>query len=159
MRKYLHSFIPPVIISIPLSILVELFEKYIFSDWDFLRFLVVFLILDTLTSWWYHIREKDFSSKGFAQLFVKLIIYSILLIVAHVFTGYTIQSNPEVVFDWFGTFICTALLVREGISIVENLNKIKPGLIPKIITKYLKDFDEKGIYKKEQQDEECDVPS
>lgn len=62
----------------------------------------------------------------------------------------TVNGEPVEVFDWFRTFICTALLVREGISIVENLNKIKPGLIPKIITKYLKEFDEKGIYKKEE---------
>jgi phage-related holin len=87
MQKYMISFIAPLIIAIPLSFLVEFFEKYIFSDWDFLRFLLVFMVLDTVSSWWFHIREKDFSSKGFAQLFVKLIIYSILLIVAHVFAG------------------------------------------------------------------------
>lgn len=149
-QKYLFSFIIPCLMAIPFSWLLEIFERYVFADWEFLRFLIVFMTLDTVVSWWYHIKKKDFSSKGFSMLFVKIIIYSVLLIIAHGFASYTIGGEPIEPLKWFRAFICTALLIRESISIVENLNKIMPGIIPPMVTKYLKGFDEKGRFKKEE---------
>ena len=84
------------------------------------------------------------------MLFVKIIIYSILLVIAHGFASYTIEGEQIEPLKWFRSFICTALLIRESISIVENSNKIMPGIIPSMITKYLKDFDEKGQFRNEQ---------
>lgn len=143
-RSYLSSFIAPALVALPLSWMLELFERYIFADWEYVRYLVVFMTLDTLISWWHHLRVKDLSSRGFARLFTKLIVYAVLLIIAHGFASYTIGGEQLEPLKWFRAFICSALLVRESISIVENLNKIRPGLIPPIITKHLKDFDEKG---------------
>ena len=65
-------------------IIVDWIEKYIFRDWEFLKFLVVLIVIDTLVSWVFHLRKKDFSSKGFAMIMTKLFVYSCLLIVAHV---------------------------------------------------------------------------
>lgn len=148
LQKYMFSFLIPCLIAIPFSWLFDLFERYIFADWEFLRFLIVFMTLDTVVSWWYHIKQRDFSSKGFSRLFVKIIIYSVLLIIAHGFATYTIAGEQVEPLKWFRSFICTALLIRESISIVENLNKIMPGIIPPIITRYLNDFDENGRFKK-----------
>jgi hypothetical protein len=39
-----------------------------------------------------------------------------------------------------------ALLVRESISIIENIGAIKPDLLPKWILKRLKSFDDKGQF-------------
>jgi len=147
MKKYAFSFALPCVVAAPASLVLDMFQKYIFSDWEFLRFLIVFMALDTLVSWWYHILKKTFSSRGFSQLFVKIITYSILLILAHGFAAYTVGGETFEPLKWFRAFICTALLVREGISIVENLNKIKPGIIPTTISKYMKDFNEKGEFK------------
>lgn len=148
LQKYLFSFIIPCLVSVPFSWLVELFERYIFADWEFLRFLIVFMTLDTVVSWWFHIKQRSFSSKGFSMLFVKIIIYAVLLIIAHGFASYTIGGEPVEPLKWFRSFICTALLIREAISIVENLNKIMPGIIPRRITRYLNDFDENGHFKR-----------
>jgi len=148
LRKYLFSFFIPCLMAIPFSWFFELFERYIFADWEYLRFLIIFMTLDTFVSWWFHIKKRDFSSKGFSMLFVKIIIYSILLIIAHGFASYTIAGEVVEPLKWFRSFICTALLIRESISIVENLNKIMPGIIPPIITRYLNDFDEKGYFTK-----------
>lgn len=147
-KKYAASFFIPFMAAIPLYPAVAIIEKYLFSDWEFLKYLIVFMTIDTLTSWWYHIREKSFSSKGFARLFTKIIIYSILLIIAHGFAAHTVSGEIIEPLKWFRTFICTALMVREGLSIIENLNKIMPGIIPPAITKYLNDFDENGKFKK-----------
>lgn len=144
MRKYALSFIFPVWLSLPLASILSVIEKYLFADWEFLKFLVVFMAIDTFSSGWYHIQKKDVSSKGFSRLFTKIIIYSILLVIAHGFASYTVGGVPAEPLKWFRSFICTALLIREGLSIVENLNKVMPGIIPPIIAKYLRDFDEKG---------------
>ena len=150
MRKYLMSFAWPALLAIPISAITGVIEKYLFADWDFLWFLIIFMTIDTLTSWWYHIKNKSFSSKGFARLFTKIIIYSILLILAHGFAAHTVNGETIEPLKWFRTFICTALMVREGLSIIENLNKIMPGIIPPMITKYLNDFDEHGKFKKDE---------
>lgn len=146
-REYTFSFMYPVVLSIPISGITILFEKYIFSDWEFLKFLVIFMTIDTLISWWYHINKRSFSSKGFSRVFTKIIVYFVLLIIAHGFATHTVGGEIVEPLKWFRTFICTALLVREGISILENLNKIMPGIIPDKITKYLRDFDENGEFK------------
>jgi phage-related holin len=146
MKRYILSFAAPLVLAFPLSFIAGFFEKYLFSDWEFLRFLILFMLIDLAASWWYHIRQKDFSSKGFSQLFVKIIVYSILLILSHGFASFTVAGESLEPMTWFRTFICTALLVREAISIVEKLNKIKPGIIPSTIVKYLKGFDDNGKF-------------
>jgi phage-related holin len=122
-------------------------KKYIFRDWEFLKFLVVLIVIDTLVSWVFHLRKKDFSSKGFAMIMTKLFVYSCLLIVAHVLGGYTIDGQVTTTFTWFRSLMSTALIVRESVSIVENAGKISPNLVPSWIRKYLRDFDENGFLK------------
>lgn len=144
-RKYLYSFTGPLLLAIPFSFITDSVEKYIFKDWEFLKFLVVLIILDTLLSWVYHIFfAQDFSSKGFGMIFVKLLTYGSLMIVGHVMGGFTINNLPQETFTWFRSLILTALIVREALSIVENTGKIYPQGVPLWIRKYLKDFDEHG---------------
>ncbi|MFK2323628.1 phage holin family protein [Bacteroides fragilis] len=44
-------------------------------------------------------------------------------------------------FVWFRYFACTALMVREALSIIENVEEICPGFFPKAIINKLKGFD------------------
>lgn len=147
LKAYLGSFCYPLLVAIPLSPIVDLIEKYIFKDWEFLKFLVVLIVVDTLVSWVFHLRQKDFSSKGIGMIFTKLFVYACLLVVAHVLGGYTINGESTETFTWFRSLICTALIVREAVSIVENSGKINPNLVPSWIRKYLRDFDENGFLK------------
>ena len=146
-KAYLGSFCYPLLVAIPLSPIVDWIEKYIFRDWEFLKFLVVLIVIDTLVSWVFHLRKKDFSSKGFAMIMTKLFVYSCLLIVAHVLGRYTIDGQVTTTFTWFRSLMSTALIVRESVSIVENAGKISPNLVPSWIRKYLRDFDENGFLK------------
>lgn len=149
--NYIASFFYPLLVAIPLTPIVDWIEKYIFKDWEFLKYLVVLIAIDTVISWLYHFMHKDFSSKGFGMILIKLIIYSSLLVVGHVLGSYTIDGQTTTTFTWFRTLICTSLLVRETISIVENVGKINPNLVPLWIRKYLKDFDENGFLSKKPQ--------
>lgn len=144
LQTYLGSYVLPLIVAIPISPIVDLTEKYLFKDWEFLKFLVVLIIIDTIISWIYHILHKDFSSKGIGMIFIKLIVYAALLIVGHVLGNYTIDGHASETFTWFRSLMCTALLVRESISIIENVGKLNPNLVPLQIRKILKDFDENG---------------
>ena len=146
-KAYLGSFCYPLLVAIPLSPIVDWIEKYIFRDWEFLKFLVVLIVIDTLVSWVFHLTKKDFSSKGFAMIITKLFVYSCLLIVAHVLGGYTIDGQITTTFTWFRSLMSTALIVRESVSIVENAGKISPNLVPSWVRKYLRDFDENGFLK------------
>ena len=147
-KSYLGSFCYPILIALPLSPIVDWIEKYIFKDWEFLKFLVVLIIVDTLISWVFHLKKKDFSSKGFGMILTKIFVYGCLLIVAHVLGEYTIDGQTTTTFTWFRSLMSTALIVRESISIVENSGKINPSLVPVWVRKYLREFDENGFLRK-----------
>lgn len=145
---YLGSFVYPFLFSIPLTPIVNWFEKYVFHDWEFVKYLVVLIVFDTLVSWIYHIREKDFSSKGFGMIIVKLFSYTALLSLGHILSNYSINNDQVTTFTWINSLICTSLLIREAISIVENVGKLNPNLVPTWLRKFLSDFDENGFVKK-----------
>lgn len=139
------SFYTPILMAFPFSFITDFLEKYVFKDWEFLKYLIVLIVIDTLVSWIYHIFFiKDFSSKGFGMIVVKLIVYGSIMIVSHVMGSFTINNMPQETFTWFRSLVLTALIVREGLSIIENAGKIYPAGIPVWIRKYLKDFDEHG---------------
>lgn len=149
LRSYLCSFYFPIFLSLPLSLVstTPFIEKYIFNDWEFLKYLMILVILDTLISWAYHLKIKDFSSKGFSMILTKLLIYSSILIVAHIIGNFTIKGGNVEIYTWFNSVACNALIIRESISIIENAAKINPNLVPQRIKKYLADFDENGSKK------------
>lgn len=127
-------------LSLPISLLSELFGYYVFSDWEFLKFLVVLVILDTVLGFIKHWIEHDISSKAYGMIGRKLIVYSAVLILANVVSHYKIDGNPQTTLQWFGTFCCTALMIREALSIIENVEAISPGFFPKSIIRRLSDF-------------------
>ena len=123
-KNYVMSFYIPIVVAIPITPFVGWFEKYVFGDWEFLKFLVVLMIVDTLIGFLHHIKKKDFSVEGFEKI---LIIGG---------------------FEWFRVTICTALIVREALSILNNIQKVYPNVLPPRIRKYLKYYDETGEIKK-----------
>lgn len=129
------------VLAIPLSFFIQIFERYIFSDWDYLKFLVVLIILDTVLGFIKHWLIKDVSSKAYGLIAKKLIIYSSVMILANVCRTFTIAGESQISLQWFSIFCCTMLMVRESLSIVENIEIICPGTFPLWIIKRLKDFD------------------
>lgn len=129
------------IVSLPVNAILNFCSVYIFSDWEFVRYLVVAMVLDTALGFITHWRNKDLSSKAYGMIAKKLITYSAALILSNIVTNFTVHGERVGTLEWFGTFVCTMLMVRETLSIIENIEEISPGTFPKAIIKRLKLFD------------------
>lgn len=114
--------------------------EYIFSDWQFAAFLITLIAIDTFVSVLRHWQLRTVSSLGFAKLFLKVIVYSCFLITIHVLTNFTVSGEREMFFTWIDDFAYSAIIVREAISILENISLLYPGLIPAWIVKRLERF-------------------
>lgn len=122
--------------------------KYIFNEWQFLISLVILMVADTIlgmtASWIRH----ELSSKGIWMIAKKVFVYFWILITLHVMTYFIIHNEdaPTRIFSWVTIPFYTAMVLREVISIFENAGKIDPRIIPTVILKRLKQFDENGRY-------------
>lgn len=121
--------------------LLKFIDTYIFADWQFVKFLTVICIVDTILGFYKAYLLHELSSKGFAMVFKKIIVYSAALITTHVFVHFTIANKAYAVFSWFDYVVFAAIMIREVISIFENIAIIDPNAFPKGILKRLKQFD------------------
>ena len=128
-------------IALPITPFIELFEKYVFGDWEFVKYLVVLVVIDTILGFSKHYIKHDISSKAYGMIVKKIVSYSIVMIVAHVVATFRVGGEQIESLVWFRYFACSALMVREAISIIENLEVISPGFIPKSIVRRLSEFD------------------
>lgn len=122
-------------------------QKYLFNDWEFLNWIFILIILDTFTGTWRAFNDKELSSRNFAQVIKKVIIYCVFLIVIHVLEFFTVKSEINAVFGWIDTLAYSTLIVREAISVFENLAAIAPNMFPIKILERLKKFNEDGTRK------------
>lgn len=125
----------------------KIVEKYFFADWEFLKFLFVLVIGDTVLGFYKHFKHKTLSSKAWGKIINKLISYGSLLIVSHVLGSFTIKGETIHSFGWLHTLVFASLMVKEGISIIENIGAINENLVPKWLLKKLKEFDKNGKFK------------
>ena len=131
------------VITMPIT---ELFSRFIFSDWEFLTFLVILVALDTLTGVVKAWKFARISSAGFTGVILKTFVYAVFVIVLHVLESFSEKEFVKTAFDWIGTLGYSAVIVRESISIIENLGVIYPTAIPKWILAKLKSFDDTGKF-------------
>ena len=144
-----------LIAAMPLTVGVEIM-KYVYQDWEFAKWIAVAVIVDTILGFGKHWLHKEASSEDFWYKFAKKIfVYMLLLITANLLTNYTVQGNVVGTTQWMGTYLCTYMIIREAISVMENANAIIP-IFPKSIIKRFKDFNEKGEYIKKTGYEEND---
>lgn len=127
---------------------LQFIEKFIFDDWEFLTYFAILIFLDTVLGFIKHLKLGSISSLAWGKILVKLLIYGSILIMAHILTEFTIDGKAMKLFQWIKTFAYAALIVKEGISILENIGSINPKLVPTWILKKLKEFDESGKLKK-----------
>ena len=124
----------------------EYFETYIYEDWGFLKFLLVLVVVDTLLGLYRAIRQKNLSSKAWGMVLDKVISYTSILIMIHVLSFFTVGGKVVEAFTWIKVIAYSMLMVKEGISILENVGAINSRLVPKWILKKLKEFDEEGKF-------------
>ncbi len=127
-------------ISTPLTFVLGFIQKYIYSDWDFLINLLILIAIDTALGFGKAWKYNKVSSAGFGAILIKLALYMFVLIACHVFTSFTINGIHSSVLDWVDNFIFTSLIVREGISIFENISAIQPNIIPAWLLKKMESF-------------------
>lgn len=141
-----------LLLALPLSIGAEIM-KYVYQDWEFAKWIGVAVAVDTLIGLLKHLVHKDASSESFfAKFSKKIAVYILLLILTNLLTNFTVNGSSVGATDWMGTYLCTYMLVREAISIIENANAIIP-IFPKSLIKRFKDFNDKGEYIKKKEEE------
>lgn len=142
----MSKFMITLIVSLPLTGVVEFVNTYIYSDWEYAKSICVMVVIDTIMSIAKHLMRKDASSEAFWKGFSKKIfIYIMLMTTADRLLNYTVHDEKIGTTDWIGTYLCVAMMVREVFSIVENSNAIMPWL-PKQLLKRLRDFNDNGEY-------------
>ena len=128
------------------AFVAKAFEKYVFDDWDFLPFIVVIVVIDTITGVWKSWKRGDFSSYSFGGFMTKVILYALYLFVIHNLSNFSQKESVQSLFEWVEQLGYAAIIVREAISVIENIGAISPNLLPKWILKRLRHFDENGKF-------------
>ena len=133
-----------LLLSITSSGLFYFIEKYLFADWEFVIYLIIMIVLDTILGVVKAYKDKSISAFGFNKVIIKLITYGVLLIVTHILHSFKINGNTNQLLGWFNYLAYSAIMIRETISIAENLLKIKPNALPKWLIERLYKFDDTG---------------
>lgn len=126
------------------------FTDFINSNINWIIVVVLFVFIDTLLGIWKGFINNKVSSKRYEKFLKKVIIYAVIVFVAH---GMRYASGGEGTSDaaktflnWIKEALLFAVLVRETISILEKAGAIWPGSVPKWLLKRLEDFDENGNF-------------
>lgn len=122
-------------------------DTYIFSDWQFLIFLIGIVVVDTLLGTYNAWKKKTLESRAYARLFEKILLYGGVLVMSHILIRFPVSGKPTGLFDWVDDVLYCGMMVREAISILENVGEIRPSLLSKSILSRLKKFDETGAFK------------
>jgi len=133
-----------IILGWSIAPFIEWINKYIYSDWQFATWLLLIVVIDTATGMWASKKQGvKASSDGFKPTVEKLAIYGIFMIVIHLVSRFEVDGRSFEQFQYFRYVGYGSMMVREGWSVMENINVIHPGLVPKKITDTLKKFNSK----------------
>lgn len=132
-----YTSLPLFLVGISFASIKAIFIRDHIVSWDRTVSILQLVIIDTFLGIWKHAKKKTLSSDGWGKVTTKVIIYWLFIkVVNHI-----VQIKY---LEWTGDLLLSGLLVREAISIIENMGVIYPGIIPGWILKRLKQFDENG---------------
>jgi toxin secretion/phage lysis holin len=117
-------------------------EKYLFADWEFLKFLTVFMALDLITGVAKALKKKEaVTSYGLRRTVVKAMQYGVFLIVVHGLDSFQVKGESVDIFGWIVTGAYSFLMAVEGKSILENIVAIDDRFdIASFIERIMKQF-------------------
>lgn len=131
--------------------LAVLFNKYVFSDWDFIGFLAIAVIVDTLSGVYVNAKLGRIHSFKMRSVFEKLQQYAVGLIIIHGIASHLVDNSPNPIVQLVVPYIKGStylyMLVCEAISVEENLQRIGKGYLPRWIRSKLLDFKATGQVK------------
>ena len=151
-----------LIVSVDWSLrIMNYFETYIYNDWDYAKFLLIPVILDTLLGIYVAKRLGKFRWFALNKVLEKLVIYLTMLVLAHVMSTFTVSGKPVGIFNWAKMAIFSAIMVKEAYSILRNLAILDNKKVPLWLLKKFQYFDRTGKFfedvdKKDNEKEEQD---
>lgn len=128
-------------VSFALTSAQALLDHYVFNHSQWVQAIALAVIADTITGVWKSWKIKVFNSYKFGAVFTKAIVYAIIVFVL----GGLEKVDSEIV-TGIAQLGYAAILIREVVSLAENVEIIRPGTLPSWFTKRLKDFDDSGNY-------------
>lgn len=143
---YGTKFFGAFILAFPVTAVMAFFETYIYNDWKVITSIAIFVMMDTGLGLYKAVKYKNLSSLQFSQFFEKVIAYFCLLVISHHIGDYSANQIAEPVLNTIAGSLGLGILIREAISIVENIEIIRPGTVPKFFTDKLNLFNEKGSF-------------
>lgn len=118
-------------ILLDVTSVLSFFEKYIFADIGFLKWLAIAMIVDLITGVtkvWVTKGSKFVTSKGLRDTVGKVIQYGGFLVITHVVTHFEIGGQADTTFIWLNKVAFEFLILIECKSVYENIVKINPKL-------------------------------
>lgn len=122
---------------------LKVIETYVFRDWEYLKWILVLVVVDTVLGAVAAWRSRAFSSRGFSSFIPKAAIYGGVLVVTNVLQHFTIGGQHVEAFDWLAHLILVGIILRESISVLENAAKIDSRILPSWILRSLKNVETK----------------
>lgn len=141
----------PFLIAWSWATFATFFQTYIFNNWSFLIYLTIAVVIDTILGVWKAVKHNQVSSAKMGGFVVKVVLYGLFLVMVNSLSNFSSANWSKLFFSYIQESCYAAVMIREAISIIENIGAIKPDLLPKWILKKLRSFDETGTYKIENQ--------
>jgi phage-related holin len=133
--------------SISLGVIKNVFGEYVFEDWKFAAFLFILMIVDTVLGFFRAWTDKRVSDEGFGKILKKFIVYSSVLIVAHVMTHFVINGQKSELFNWVDDTLFIVMMLKEAISIFKNIALLMPDFLPKKLIEKLEGIEDQILNK------------
>lgn len=121
------------------AILIFLWEAFQ-VELSVILMVVFFVILDTGLAVYYAWKKKVISSRKFASLFEKIIIYIILLVVSHLPVVIFDDPLSNIIFSPIQSIIYVSVILRELISILETTANLGIFPLPRKLIEKLEEF-------------------
>lgn len=130
---------PAFVLAIPFTGIQAFMDAYVFDHSGWVQAIILAVFADTLAgvikSW----NKKKFDSYRFGSVIGKTVVYAAFVFV----TGGIYRIDNEIT-NAVATLMYSAILFREGLSFIENMEEIRPGTFPRWLVARLKRFDENG---------------
>lgn len=133
------------LVSLGLAPYLDVFEEYVFNDWQFIITVMILLVVDTITGVWKGYKAKQLSSYKFRDVLKKAALYLMLIVIANVVSRYTVQGQANVLLQWVDNTVYALITITELLSILENMGALGVR-IPVWLLKRLRDFTETGKF-------------
>lgn len=126
--------------------------KYIFSDFTFLKYLAVAVIIDLITGVAKaKVKKRAITSKGLRDTIIKFIQYGSFLIITHVLSTFEVDGHAVNSLAWISKLAYEFIMLIEVKSVYENIVEINPklDLFEKVFKKIAENFKDEKKAKEE----------